>query len=422
LARCCYQLEDYGCVLKNLGYLEEIDSKEFEKSDFAMLEHARDLARKGTKQGFAGQGTQTSAAEDTSPPKIVITSPQATRGIKLVHGNPTILIQGFVEDESGLEWIKINGESISFSKKGEFSRRLFLNIGDNEIEISAMDRYANKSETSLFVQKQLERLDSHTTERKYVGGEKQMYAVIIGIGEYSDQKIPPLRYAVPDARAVYETLTDSRYGFFHQDNVRLLTNAEATTRNIKRTIGRWLKEQARGEDTVLIYFAGHGAPEGGNTYWVTHDADIDNLFDTSLSNDDVSGMLKAIDARVVLCFLDSCYSAATVNRGWHTRSLVPKDPFKAFKGKGRVVITSSDGRQKSLELHPFGHGVFTYYFLEGIKGRADQNADGFIVLDEIWDYVKSNVRETAHQYGIYQTPIIDGRHSEGVLISRYPRN
>ena len=68
-----------------------------------------------------------------------------------------------------------------------------------------------------------------------------------------------------------------------------------------------------------------------------------------------------------------------------------------------------------------GHGVFTYYLIEGLVGKADQDLDGYIILDEIWDYVKNNVQITARRFGLHQTPIIDGRHSSGILLSKYPK-
>ena len=75
-------------------------------------------------------------------------------------------------------------------------------------------------------------------------------------------------------------------------------------------------------------------------------------------------MLDRVEANKMIAFLDSCYSAATINRTDKKRSImIVKDPFQKFKGKGRVIITSSDGKEQSVEIEKFGHGVFTYYLL-----------------------------------------------------------
>ncbi|MGD9183165.1 MAG: caspase family protein, partial [Desulfobacterales bacterium] len=238
---------------------------------------------------------------------------------------------------------------------------------------------------------------------------------------YKDRKIPPLHFTVADAQGMYNVLTNEKYGFLLKENVKILINEEASTQNIKKTFGTWLKTNVKENDFVIVYFAGHGAPEAGSTYWVTYDSDIEDLYGTAISNESISKMLNSIESKTIIVFLDSCYSAATVNRGWHTRSLIEKDPFEEFKGEGRVVITSSNGKQLSLEIQEYGHGVFTHYLIQGLIGKADQDLDGYVTLDEIWDYVKFNVTHTAKKFGIHQTPIIDGRHSSGILLSKYPK-
>ena len=40
-----------------------------------------------------------------------------------------------------------------------------------------------------------------------------------------------------------------------------------------------------------------------------------------------------------------------------------------------------------------GHGVFTYYLLDGLKGKADLDADGIITVDEAYTYVSKKVPE-----------------------------
>ncbi len=247
------------------------------------------------------------------------------------------------------------------------------------------------------------------------------YAVVIGIGKYKDDRIPTLRYTTVDAKEMYNILTDPQYGNFPKSQVKLLIDEQATDNNIKSAIGTWLRRNTRKDDTVIIFYAGHGAPEDEKTYWVTYNANIDDLYGTALSNDEIDDMLDRVEANKVIAFLDSCYSAATVNRTDKKRSImIVKDPFQEFKGKGRVIIASSDGKEESLEIEKFGHGVFTYYLLEALKGESDENKDGVVELDEIWDYVKYRVTDTARKYGSSQTPIIDGSYSAGIVLSKHP--
>ncbi len=244
-----------------------------------------------------------------------------------------------------------------------------------------------------------------------------VYAVIIGIGDYQDERIPDLRFTEHDAQEFSNVLTDPRYGGVPPQHVKLLLHDEATYRNIKTAIGKWLRRKAGKEDTVIIYYSGHGAPENGDTYWVTHEAEIENLFATALDNNDIADMLARLESRRVITFLDACYSAATVNRSDQTRNLQTEIPWASFAGEGRVTLSASDGTQLSLELDEFQHGVFTYYLLEGLKGGADANQDGVIELEETWDYVKYQVTDAARQAGNPQTPVLQGTMTAGIALT-----
>jgi tetratricopeptide (TPR) repeat protein len=428
LARACFEVGDYAWANVHLMHLQDIRTKEFEKSDFAMIQAVAEWRETvSTAMNFSvAEKAQIEQKKDLTPPEIAVLHPKTLRGIKPVRESTGILIQGSVSDESPLMWIKINGETISFDPNGRFSKNWFLHVGRNTINIVAADIYLNSAEVSFEVDKKIESKIFELGEGSNTvtaGGDAtpRRYAIVVGIGDYKDRKIPPLHYTVADARGVFEILTDEKYGFFSKENVKVLINAEASTQEVKNAFGIWLKKRVRENDFVMIYFAGHGASEAGSTYWVTYDADIEDLYGTAISNDSISRMLNRVASKTLIVFLDSCYSAATINRGWQTRSLVEKDPFEEFKGEGRVVITSSNGRQPSLEIQEYGHGVFTYFLIQGLIGKADQDTDGYIILDEIWDYLKNNVRDTARRYGVHQTPIIDGRHSSGILLTRYPR-
>jgi uncharacterized caspase-like protein len=65
---------------------------------------------------------------------------------------------------------------------------------------------------------------------------------------------------------------------------------------------------------------------------------------------------------------------------------------------GRISLTASESGELSQESTKWGggHGVFTYFLVEGLKGSADVNADGLVTLGELIQYSSSNVtKETA---------------------------
>jgi len=77
-----------------------------------------------------------------------------------------------------------------------------------------------------------------------------------------------------------------------------------------------------------------------------------------------------------------------------------------------VIITASGANEISVEDDDLKHGVFTYYLLEGLKGKADFDRDGIITVDEAYTYVSSNVPVATGQA---QHPVKKGS-VEGQLI------
>ena len=65
-----------------------------------------------------------------------------------------------------------------------------------------------------------------------------------------------------------------------------------------------------------------------------------------------------------------------------------------------------------VEREDLGHGVFTYYLLEGLRGSADTDHDGIITVDEAYGYVSRKVPEVTGQN---QHPVKKGE-VEGQLV------
>ena len=85
------------------------------------------------------------------------------------------------------------------------------------------------------------------------------------------------------------------------------------------------------------------------------------------------------------------------------------------QGKGRVIITSSSANEISKEDDTLGHGIFSYYLLEGLRGKADQDADGIITVDELFAYISRTVPEASGQD---QHPVKKGEMEGELVIGR----
>jgi uncharacterized caspase-like protein len=258
---------------------------------------------------------------------------------------------------------------------------------------------------------------------------RNQWAVIIGVGKYEASSISALQYTVADAEAIYQTLTTA--GGFKKDHVLLLTDRterKPTLRNIKWALGTFLGRSAQKDDTVVIYFAGHGAPEvdtrgierdGLAKYLIPSDADPDDLYSTALPMDEMQTIFGRIEAERVVMLLDACYSGSAGGRTFaakKTRAGTVDDLFleRLTRSKGRAIITASRPSEVSIELPELGHGIFTYYVVQGLKGAADLNRDGIVTLQELYEYLEQQVTQKARSVGGNQHPVMKGE-LEGVL-------
>jgi uncharacterized caspase-like protein len=135
--------------------------------------------------------------------------------------------------------------------------------------------------------------------------------------------------------------------------------------------------------------------------------------------DDLQTIFARLESERVVAFIDACYSGAAGGRTFaakKTRSTSVDDLFleRLARAKGRAIITASRPAEVSMELPELGHGVFSYFLLQGLKGAADTNRDGIVTLDELYAYVEQQVTRKSRSVGGNQHPVMKGE-LEGVL-------
>ena len=94
------------------------------------------------------------------------------------------------------------------------------------------------------------------------------WALIIGINQYQDPAIDDLSFAAQDAQAIYDLLIDPQRGGFDPQRVALMTD-QAESDDLRPERSRILQrlrlmvQQVEAQDTMLVFFAGHGQEEEG---------------------------------------------------------------------------------------------------------------------------------------------------------------
>lgn len=282
------------------------------------------------------------------------------------------------------------------------------------------------------------------------------YALIIGISDYNDNDIPDLRFPENDALAFYDWLMNESNLGFTEDNLKLLRNQEATTVEVRKAINGWLGT-AQPQDSVTIYFAGHGSPASidrpDDLFLLTHDTEFASIASTALPMEELyESLSKYVASENIRLFVDACHSGA-VGTSFEefrnipgSRAVIPKRSADRLakgaeilapdvvtgpnlskqmeslpassglnsggpdKGRSLLIFSSANEDQLSQESEEWnGHGVFTHHLIRAIRGDADLNGDKVLTVGELSNFVIDQVRRSTNNA---QEPTVFGTFTE----------
>jgi hypothetical protein len=242
-------------------------------------------------------------------------------------------------------------------------------------------------------------------------------ALVIGNTEYQDPRLAGLATPSYDVTGLAEVLSDSGVGNF--DNVTTFVNEMSA--NIRLEIESFFAEKKR-DDLLLLYFSGHGVRDDrGYLYLALKDTRHNRLRATAIPASFITSEMDASRSRRQVLILDCCHSGAFAQgmKGTPGEAVGTASAFKGT-GYGRVVLTASDATQYawesegSLVVGKALNSVFTRYLIEGMRtGVADRDADGWVGLDELYDYVYEHVVTSTETPG--QTPHMWSFGQEGKI-------
>jgi caspase domain-containing protein len=219
-------------------------------------------------------------------------------------------------------------------------------------------------------------------------------ALILASYDYEDPGLQLLRAPARDAEALARVLQDPEIGGFE---VRTVLNQPAHMANL--AVEEFFAER-RPDDLLVLHFSGHGVKDdSGELYFATADTKLRRLGSTTVSAGFVNRQMSRSRSRRVVLLLDCCYAGA-FERGMAPKADQAVHVEDQFGGRGRAVITASGAMEYAFEdaeltatseLRP---SVFTRAVVEGLEsGDADRDQDGFVGLDELYDYIFDRVHE-----------------------------
>ncbi len=230
-----------------------------------------------------------------------------------------------------------------------------------------------------------------------VRGER--FALIVASNDYQDPGLGGLLSPAADAEALAQVLSDPAIGGFQ---VTRLFNEPA--HRVNEAVEEFFADRSA-DDLLLLHFSGHGIKDpGGELYFATVNTRLRVLAATSVAANFVNRLMTQSRSRRIVLFLDCCYAGA-FERGMTSRAGQVIDLEGRFEGRGRAVITASGAVEYAFEAGELTESgdpapsVFTNAMVRGLStGEADRDQDGYVDLDELYDYVFDSVRTvTPHQ-------------------------
>ncbi len=221
-------------------------------------------------------------------------------------------------------------------------------------------------------------------------GAPRRVALVVGVDDYfADAELGDLRFAGADARAMGDVLAGEGYEVVE-------ATGQVTTQRFWQALDDATATLQR-DDVLVVFLAGHAQLDAG-----LESDRLQLLFSESRSGDAWSGTplralaeaLEALPVRQRVVVIDACYSR-------RTRALLQSDTRGPVGAAGlpevqrfEAWIFAAAPEQAAQEDPVLGHGVFTCYLLEALRGDGDLNGDGQVGVLEAFDYAGG--RTAAH--------------------------
>ncbi len=234
------------------------------------------------------------------------------------------------------------------------------------------------------------------------------YAIITGVSKYKG--INPLKYADKDAILFRDFLKTPSGGYTKPENILSLINENAKAADFNVGAYSWLQtKKLKKGDRLYIYFSGHGDAMNEDLYFfLPYDCEPNKDDNNYLGTGNINlhtvktlfikpQVLKGVE---VFLIMDACRTNELPGGKEGQQNFT--NNFIAEQKMGDVILLSTGAGQVSIESPTIGngHGLFTYYLVDGLAGAADKDSlmgdnNGRVSLSEISAYVKNIVKRRA---------------------------
>ncbi len=405
-------------VMENLPFFSKRDIQDFEKAYYKRLEKL-DITT-----------SKLEIAEDLPQTEIEYSGEYSTASetvdFNLKFNDPTTYLSSFSYRINGME-SKI---PIQDSKKQyRTTQKIALAAGINQIEFYC----TNDKGVNSLLKKQI-----ITCEKTFE--KPELYMICIGVSNYQD-KNQHLKYASKDAQDVATLMqANKQFKTIHQ---KTILDSEFTKNSLADI--ETVLTNARINDVVVLYFAGHGILDAQLDYYLgTADMNFNNPSEKGLAFNAVEELFEKFECRNKLMLIDACFS------GELDKSIITKDTATTIEEQGDIqfrsssnalldgggemgifelskltfidlttnrgtnILSSASGIEYAIEGEKWQNGLFTHVLKKGLLDKeADLNGDKLIRIMELQVYLRETVSSLS---GGAQNPILRKENNKNNFI------
>ncbi len=249
-------------------------------------------------------------------------------------------------------------------------------------------------------------------------------ALLIGVDEVSDHSFPPLSFATRDVERLADVLLDEEQGRF--DEVRTLPGAVLD--DAWQTLADLMGEVRR-QDTVLVYFSGHGMAETDDDgvtqlYLALRDTSRGTIVDSGLALHWIQDVFESLPARRKVLVVDACFvgeGKRSALGGAVEAAAQPEAPMlRTQLPSDEAHLLAAGLGSPAFELGELAGSLYTVHFAEALTDlRGDADGDRVVTVSEAHDFATDAVVSAS---GGVQEPLalyrISGR--EDLVLSGNP--
>lgn len=254
-------------------------------------------------------------------------------------------------------------------------------------------------------------------------------ALVIAISDYKNENLHDLDFCKKDGIEVHKALKSMGYEMHREDEMIGTVSAQ----DIRDAITDFfINDKIKTTDTLLFYYSGHGVPDSdGSVYLASTEIDPDVPIKRGFSFEELATVVSRSPSKKSIIVLDSCFSGkARITKGSEdsiaksANSVIKQQSEKILQspGKGRCLLSASSGFQEAYGSKEKGHSIFTFYFLEGLRGAQGNSVNkyGNVTPESISNYVYDSLMNLPSDKRPKQEPVRKMEGIGNIVIASYP--